>query len=474
MNEWHPDLDTLARFLENDLPDEEGRAVQRHLSACAGCEEQLIQLLPSSRVGTAQPGTSGDAAPTRSGQGTGGTAYRKLIRRVLADTRSEIGRRRSLLRAEREAAADLWRELRSHPEESRRYLVWSDPRFQSWGLFELIIEKSRHSVLVDPQRTEALLRLALDVTEHLDPDRYGPGSVDSAKARVWIYLGNVLRILTDFRRSEQAFQTAELHLSRSWLDPLDEALLLELRASLRRAQRRFDEAHRMLDEAIAIYREVNEPHLQGRALMTKGLAFQYMGEFDAAIACFRNSLFLLDGYQEPRLLVLSQANLIHCLHDSGRTREAAALIPEARSLMLQVGKRADLLRLRWIEGKVAAALGHAAEAEEAFLEVSEGLIEDRAAYDAALVSLDLAALYAREGRTSEVKCLAEEILPIFQSCEVHREAIAALIVVQKAAEVEQLTLGLVEEVSTFLERARTNPTLRFREDPERGSSSSAS
>ena len=38
----------------------------------------------------------------------------------------------------------------------------------------------------------------------------------------------VARVLGDFRQSENAFQTAELFLSRSWLDPLDEALILEI------------------------------------------------------------------------------------------------------------------------------------------------------------------------------------------------------------------------------------------------------
>jgi tetratricopeptide (TPR) repeat protein len=464
-DEWHPSPEALARFLENGMPDEESGAVQRHISVCPGCEERLTRLLPLPGGGPTASGTSGPAVPPRSG-----SPYRKLIRRVLDGVRSEAVHRRALLKAERAAAAGLWKELKPLGEEERRLLVWRDRRFQSWGLFELLIERARHTVLEDPQRAEALLRLALDVTEHLDPDRYGPGSVDSAKGRTWIWLGNALRILTDFRRAEQAFQTAELHFTRSWLDPLDEALLLELKSSLRRAQRRFDEAHRLLDEAIGLYREVNEPHPQGRALMTKGLTFQYMGEFDAAIHCYRTSLFLLDGCQEPRLLVLSQVNLINTLHDSGRTQEAAILIPEARQIMLEVGKRADLLRLRWIEAKIAASLGRIAEAEEAYVEVREGLVEDRAAYDAALAGLELSALYARAGRAAEMKGIAAEILPIFQSCEVHREAIAALIVFQKAAEMEQLTLGLVEEVATFLDRVRTNPSLRFRESDRQAES----
>jgi tetratricopeptide (TPR) repeat protein len=196
--------------------------------------------------------------------------------------------------------------------------------------------------------------------------------------------------------------------------------------------------------------------------MKKGLTYQSQGEFEAAITCLRNCLFLLDGNQEARLLVAAQANLILCLHDSGQSRAAAALIPEARQLLLEVGKRGDLLRLRWTEGRVLAALKRSAEAEEAFLEVREGFVDDRAAYDAALVCLDLAALYARQGRTGEVRRLVSEMLPVFRACDVHREALAALIVLEKAAG-QELTLGLVEEVAGFLQQVRSNPALRFRD-----------
>ncbi len=223
----------------------------------------------------------------------------------------------------------------------------------------------------------------------------------------------------------------------------------------------------MLDNALGLYREVNEPHLQGRTLMAKGLVLRYSGDFEAAGNCFRSSLFLLDGTEEPRLMVLSQSNLIGCLYECGRCEEALSLIPEARQLMEAVTTRTDLLRLRWLEGQIFVALGREEEAEPMFLELIEVFTADRLAFDAALVSLDLAAVYARQGRTADVKQLAGEMLPIFQSCDVHREAIAALIVFQKAAEMEQLSVSLVEEVSSFLQRVRSNPSLRFRGDSER-------
>ena len=446
MTDRHPDRKALEQFLNGVLPQGESRILQRHLFLCPTCEERMIALLPGP-----------PSRPVNASEG-----YRGLVQRLLKGHRPEIAAQRRRLAAARLSAPDLWRELEGHPHERRRALVWEDARFQSWGLFELLIERSRQATLADPRRAEDLLRLALDVAEQFQPEEHGPGSSEAAKARTWAWLGNASRVLGDFRQAEAAFQTAELYLSRSWLDPLDEALLLELKAPLRRAQHRFDESLELLEDAIAIYREVNEPHLQGRALLVKGLALRYKGDLKGAADCFRTSLFLLDGLREPRLLVTGQYNLIGCLQDAGRNSEAAALIPDAKKMIEQAGVRADLMRLRWLEGRVLASLGRLAEAEEALAEVREAFIEDGAAFDAALVSLDLATVYLRQDRAVETRLLAEEILHIFQSREIYQEALASLIVFQKAVEKEQLTLGLVQEIASYLEEARNNPDLRFR------------
>ncbi|HEX5720438.1 MAG TPA: tetratricopeptide repeat protein [Thermoanaerobaculia bacterium] len=450
MTEWHPDRETLERFLDDELPEEQSRTLQRHIFTCSGCEQNLIEILP--------------ALACAGGEDMDVPGYRALFRQVLQEARQRGAQRRALLARERKEARTLWREVASLDLAAWRELVWEDARFQSWGFFELLVDKARWMVLEDPRKAEEMIRLSLDVTEHLDPERYGPGSVESAKARTWASLGNALRILADFRQAEQAFRQADSYLLAGWLDPLDEALLLEYKASLRRAQRRFDEALQMLDSAISLYREVNEPQGQGRALMGKGLVLRYADNPAAASACFRESLFLLDGSEEPRLLALSQVNLIGCLVDSGRSAEAAALIPESIKLIEEVGKRCDLLHLRWMEGLAAMNLGQNDKAERIFIELIGAFTEDRLPYNVALVALDLSGVYARQGRTADVKHLASRMLPIFRSCEVHREALAALIVFQKAAEMEQLSVGLVDEVTTFLQRVQRNPDLRFREN----------
>jgi tetratricopeptide (TPR) repeat protein len=444
---WHPDRGALERYLGGISPDGESRALQRHLAVCPECEERLLGLLT--------PPSPAATAPEEESHG--------VIRLLLDDQREAVASLRGRLAAERAAAPGLWRELGGDPEELGRR-IWQDSRLQTWGFFEFLVDRAYGLIQEDTRGTEILLRLAVDAAELLVPERYGAGAREAAKARAWTWLANILRVQGHFQQAETAFQTAELYLSRSWLDPLDEALLLELRGALRRGQRRFEEAVELLDAAIAIYREVNEPHLQGRALSIQGLALQYMGDHAAAADRFRRSLFLADGVREPRLLVSSQYNLISCLQEAGQAAEAAELIPDARRMMEQVGKPADLLRLRWAEGRIDGSRGRLDRAGEILREVRQTFLDGGLTFDAALVSLDLAMVYLRQRRSEETRRLAAETIPVFQSREVHREALAALIVFQQAAELDELTAGLIEEITAYLWQARGNPQLRFRGD----------
>jgi hypothetical protein len=114
-----------------------------------------------------------------------------------------------------------------------------------------------------------------------------------------------------------------------------------------------------------------------------------------------------------------------------------------------------------VEGKIAAGFGHLARAEEAFLAVRQGFLEEGNGYDTSMVSLDLALVYAKQGRAGELKQL-EEMYSVFESQEIHREALAALLLFQQAAREEQLTVERVEGFIRYFKKARTNPGLRFR------------
>jgi hypothetical protein len=95
------------------------------------------------------------------------------------------------------------------------------------------------------------------------------------------------------------------------------------------------------------------------------------------------------------------------------------------------------------------------------IQARQSLLDADLGYDAALVSLDLATHYLRGGRLEETRILAQEMVPIFQSRDIQREALAALLVFTKAAELESATTGMVADISRYLERARSHPALPF-------------
>jgi len=106
----------------------------------------------------------------------------------------------------------------------------------------------------------------------------------------------------------------------------------------------------------------------------------------------------------------------------------------------------------WTEASIAQGLGRTGEAEAAYREVQGKFLDLGKNYDVALVSLDLATLLAGEGRTEELKGIAGEILPVFESREVPQEALAALLLFQRACAEERATAELVRQIAATLRR----------------------
>jgi tetratricopeptide (TPR) repeat protein len=189
-----------------------------------------------------------------------------------------------------------------------------------------------------------------------------------------------------------------------------------------------------------------------------------LGSPEKAIPLLYEALDLIDPNQEPRLLLSAWHNLIDDLAESGRTMEARRLFLKARPLYQKFPEPWARERHRWVAGKIARGLGQHQEAETLFLQARACFVTDDAAYDAALVSLDLAALYARQGRTEELRRIAEEMMPVFSSRQIHREAHAALVFWKQAVEGEtarERITEVVAGVAAFLKRARYDPDLRF-------------
>ena len=457
MSEAHPDRDQLERFMLGELSAEETRTVLQHLlSDCAPCRaatRAMWDLAESTEAhGGADPVNGAEALTAGPGswwETSNRFDYDGALDRVFETVR----RVNSALQRERTEAQQLLAELTRHPVERRRLLVQNSARFQSWGLCELLLSRPVDT-FAEPREGQDLGEVAVALAGSLDPQLYGVALLEDMQARAWSYLGNARRLLSDLRGADLAFQAAESHLAQGTGERLERARLLDLKASLRTNQGRYGEAIGLLNRAVAIYQRAQQRHLLGRVLLNKGQVCIWTGEFETATALLRQGLALVEQEREPKFVAVAYHNLAYVLNEMGQPREALALVTRARLLYFELGETLKLIRLQYTEGKIALNLGRLDQAEGILREVRKSFVEKGMAHDAALASMDLAQVYTRQGRHTEIRVLSEELLPIFQARDLQREAIAALILFQRAAEADAVTLTLAREVAAKLHRLR--------------------
>src|SRR5437763_2815260 len=193
-------------------------------------------------------------------------------------------------RKERDDAPGLFVELFEQPAEDRDLLLRDVPRFQTWGVFELLVERSLEASLQDPAFGEHLGMLALRLSNHLDSERYGAERIADLRARVWAFVGNAYRLRFDFQGAEEAFGQAYQELKKGTRDGLERAIFLDLKASLRRAQRRFDEALRLLRRAEDLFLSHGARHRAGRSLVKMSIVYNQMTAAEQAIVSLRKAV----------------------------------------------------------------------------------------------------------------------------------------------------------------------------------------
>jgi transcriptional regulator with XRE-family HTH domain len=351
----------------------------------------------------------------------------------------------------------LWERLRRYKPGERRAVVQTTPEFQNAGLCVLVSLESEKMAADDAGKALELAELALLIA------RLAPGE-ENRRSRLqgwaFAFVGNAQRVRGDLVEADQAFTRAwELWRAGEPYESgwLDESRLLDLEASLRRAQRRLPKALALLERALAI----GPRAAAGRLLVKRAKTLEEMSDYEGGLAALRQAAPLVDGEGDPRLLLCVRFDLLVFLCHLGRHAEAAPLLPEVRELAVRLGNELDLVRLRWLEGRVAAGLGQTEAAFVALRQVRGEFERRDLAYDAALVTLELSVFLAEAGRAREVKDLARHMTPIFQVKGVHREALAALSCFCKAAEAEAVTAELARGLLDFLQRARNDPSLRF-------------
>jgi tetratricopeptide (TPR) repeat protein len=415
----HPSEEALRSFFEGTLAPEETRRVIRHLlPGCASCRAAFLAL--------AQEEPDYDFV---------------IVRTVSSVRRNALWADDRALGASERAEMEL-----SLPEERGGRTVT-----QVAKQCEVIFQNARE-LRAQPKIMVLACGFAVSVAEEL-------GTEDAAalglQARSWAELANAKRLTSDFEGASQAFAMAYERLGemgrRRARDPLLMARVMDLDASLRNQQRRYGDATQLLAWAHDIYLEHGDEQAAGRVLVKQGAVHGEAHEHEAAIETTLRGLELMDYDRDSEAYFRGLHNIVDAYASLGHYREARELLEDGRPLYEVHATGVVLLAVRGIEGRIAAGLGEFLPAVRAFTAARDGFADRELPYDAALVSLELALLWLEHGNYGALRKVLDEILLLFHTLDIERDAVAAVFVLYEAARKKEVTEALVRATAERLQ-----------------------
>ena len=362
------------------------------------------------------------------------------------------GKKAVKLEAEKQKAESLFQKLGTLSRKERRWVIEAFPKFRNWALAVRVCEASLKRAAHKAEESLDLAELAVSIAER------APGE-ESWRSRLegfcWAHVANARRVANDLAGADEAFRRAwGLWRQGADSDPdlLDGSLLPAMEASLRRAQRRFLEALELLDRARAECE--GDPFAMGRILLNRERVLNQQGDIRGAFETLIEAAPYIEASGDSHLIFALRFNMAEDLCELQRLDEAEKLLPQVRELAIQEANELDLIRLVWLDSKVAAGQGRTEEAIAGLEQVRRDFTVRKQPYNAALSSLDLAVLWLKEGRTGKVKELALAMGWLFTAQGIAREALAALQLFCNAASQEAATVELARKVIADIEQVR--------------------
>ena len=318
-----------------------------------------------------------------------------------------------------------------------------------------LVEACRLAANSEPGLAVRIGKLAVIASEGLD---------SNTRAIAQMRMGQVLRKARgDFLGADTWFEEARKELDSPDADSLVLAKLNRLQGLSRWGQSRSEEALQFFAEAARIYQAAGDLEGLGKTFVDQSGALEEVDGPQAAVRSLVRACGLVDLANDQRLaLVIAQNLSIYCT-SLGKTEAALSYLELARELLEKQGAAStDALKMEWSAGRILAEAGKPEESVPVFRSVRDGFVQLGLAAEAGQVSLDLALSLLSLGRMSELKDVASEMLPIFSSGLLHKEALAAIRFFREAVIAETITATQIHAVSSFLSELESNSNSRFR------------
>ncbi len=347
------------------------------------------------------------------------------------------------------------------PEARLERLRRAPPELRSPALADRLLSESFGSLPENPARSLEFAALAQVAAGQVAP------VARAALVLAHAHQGNALRALGRLQEASAHFAEARnlLHQvdpnGRRITDISVYATVDWMEGTYRRELSELEEAEELLNRAVLLFRLNGDVPTIYQVMLSLGELYFRQGNARDALDAISKVLPHLGEADNPRLYWLARFNHAVYLAEAELFDAAREELKACRAARIIADHELLLRRARWLEGRIALGLGEPAHAERLLTGVRGAYLAEESGINMALVSLDLARLYLETGQTARLKRLAEEMALVFSANDVHREALAALVLFQEAVHREGLTAAYLLRLRRYLEAARHNPSLPF-------------
>jgi tetratricopeptide (TPR) repeat protein len=405
----HPKPSVLRIFLQTLAVADAGLVL--HLLECPRCSRQSWSSLTPRPV-RRRPGEAPAPLPETA-----------IYESVFARMAERVGSAAAQLEEGQRKAEPLVAELLALPREERQARFEQHRRYRTFFVAWKLLERSCQ--MEDAAESESLGRLAAAVAEKLDGNGLSAGMETGLAIGAWCAVGEACRRLGRLEAAEDAFVRAVRPLERS-IDPAENAEYCRGLARLRRDQRRFDEAMALFERAAALFGSAGQTRDQALALADLAAVHLDQEDVDNAVMTLDRALALGPAAVDPGLAAGAEWGIAGCLAALGdplQGRRILAALADRPARRRTAVERAVLVR---IDGLVAGFARQEHQAEVLLREAWNAFHRAGALGYAILAGLDLAALFLRQGRASNLRALGGEIRIAFQSSNLSKGVRAAL------------------------------------------------
>ncbi len=358
------------------------------------------------------------------------------------------------LERERDASTDIAaRYLRDTPADEWARLA-EMPELRSNAALEQMSEEVRRRLHRKPREALAIANLSASIAESLPPSQYPPVVLAQLRANAWKDRASTLRYLARYDEAIEAAERGEEALSSFASLEHDRAIVRLVKGMALAQLERFDEAHAILSECRSVFRGHDDIKRYVQAGLAEANTLYRATRHAQSESLLQDLLHDAVEAGDLESQARIQNNLGFCAPHLGDYARANIHFSEAVAKFTDLGFTSEVPRTERgaglvliSRGQTTTGLARLRQARRTFSEI--GMIEE-----AGLCALSIAAVLVERGEYTAARLLTRTVVDEFTAAGLDERAIAAVVELCDAIDVDNATAETVRTVHAFVEKIR--------------------